>query len=463
MDKNLRFFSGILIFLVMVLGLWFVLAAAFAPTDLDFNNNITAIYDEGNFSLNWTAGGANETGYHVYIWVNDSSTVVLWKGEANDSLTGYSFNNWTETNYTFHVSGTDGTGYGPNSTNISMYVDRTAPVITLPVYTNGTAKKNTTQLTLNISVIDAKSGETGSVCLIDVNGTSNQSIAVSSNNWCNSTVINLTGTSDGNKTIKVYVNDTVNILGLNNSFVVQVDTTAPTASASCSPSSVTTGASFPCTCSGTDATSGVSTSLGSSTSNSITSTSNTGQFIYTCSVIDNAGNSATSTVNYIVEQTPGSAATTTTTTWTTHTITKSVFEQGYTKELGVRNRIKVQIEAADHFVGVISVSESLAVIEISSVPVQVTLAVGEDAKVDVTDDGFYDIYVLLNGITNNKADVTIQKIYEEVPEEGTGVEVNGEIIGEQPPAEKKGISIWVWILIIVIIAIVVWQMKTKKK
>ena len=147
MGKNLRFFAyGIFVFLVVILGMWFVLAAnPGTPTDLYFGQNVTSIYDEGNFTLNWTAAvGSNATAYNVTIWVNSSASFVLWQVVGNDSETGYSFNNWTEGNYTFYVGGwnsTDGTGI--NSTNISMYVDRTAPVITLPVYTNGTLKKNT--------------------------------------------------------------------------------------------------------------------------------------------------------------------------------------------------------------------------------------------------------------------------------------------------------------------------------
>ena len=96
---------------------------------------------------------------------------------------------------------------------------------------------------------------------------------------------------------------------------------------------------------------------------------------------------------------------------------------------------------------------------------QVTLTAGEDAKVDITDDGFYDVYVLLNSITGNKADVTVQKIHEEIPEGGTGVETTGEQpLEEEEEEEEGGISTWIWILIaVVIIALVVWKTKKTKK
>ena len=132
---------------------------------------------------------------------------VLTTPNANTSATGYAWSNITEANYTFSIEAVNATGVGTNSTtNVSMYVDNTAPVITLPNYSNTTSKKNTDQLTLNISVADALSGETGSVCLIDVNETSNQTVTVDSG-WCNSTAINLTGSTDGNHTLSIYVND----------------------------------------------------------------------------------------------------------------------------------------------------------------------------------------------------------------------------------------------------------------
>jgi len=97
------------------------------------------------------------------------------------------------------------------------------------------------------------------------------------------------------------------------------------------------------------------------------------------------------------------------------------------------------------------------------------LDVGEDAKIDVTNDGFYDIYVILNSIVNNKASITIQNIYEEIPEgEGavstTGEEVTGgdEEMEEEP--EETNLT-WLWIIIgvLVLAAIIGGGIAVKKK
>ncbi|MCX6749742.1 MAG: hypothetical protein NTW17_03310, partial [Candidatus Pacearchaeota archaeon] len=244
--------------------------------------------------------------------------------------------------------------------------------------------------------------------------------------------------------------------------------TNPVPSASCSPATVDSGATFPCECSVSDATSGVSSSSSSSTSGSITSTSATGTFTYTCSVVDNAGNSASSDATYSVTQTPGSPSGSGSgggaITWVTQTVATEIFEQGYTAQLGSKNRIKVQVASEDHYIGVVSVSATEAVIQISSDPVQVTLSAGEDAKVDVDDDSFYDVYVLLNSIINNKANVTVQKIHEAVPEGESGVATTGELEGETTPAEEGASLLWLWILIGVVVVVAIgWGIGKKKK
>ena len=290
--KNIFFFAIFFLF-----GISFVLAAPSAPTSLVFNNNATPSYDEGNFFFNWSSvGGDAVANYTVYLYSNNT----FYATAQNTSATGYSFSNATEANYTFIVEAWNATGVTANSSNnVSLYVDSSSPDISIIDFTNATAKQNSSTLTLNISVTDGLSGLIGSVCLIDVNGT-NQSISISSG-WCNATNINLSGLSDGNRTIRVYVNDTVNNLGEDNSYVVQMDTTDPVPSASCTPSTVNIGNTVTCSCSGTDATSGIA----SQTASSNPSTSNTGTFSYSCNVTDNAGNFAEISASYTVQRSGG--------------------------------------------------------------------------------------------------------------------------------------------------------------
>jgi len=256
-------------------------------------------YTTSNIDYNITLSGNLHTAYYS---IDESSNSTM----NNDSNTHY-FNLSSNHpalldgfhNITFWINDTLGNS---NETTVFFTIDSTPPTLFIHTsYTNATPKKNTEFITLNISVIDSISGLTGSICLVDANGT-NQSILVS-NGWCNSSTIALTNQEDRNKRIVIYVNDTLNNRQLNNTRYVQVDTTNPVSTATCPTGSTETGASFPCTCSGSDVTSGVSSSIGTTTSpDGTSSVSSTGSFTYTCTVEDNAGNSLISTATYDVVQ-----------------------------------------------------------------------------------------------------------------------------------------------------------------
>ena len=360
MKRNYILFSVLLVFLLA-----FIIAAPTAPTGLVFNNNVTAVYDEGNFFLNWTAGGGGDivANYTIYIFAGN----VLFSTPGNDSTTGYVFSNTTEANYTFIVQATNITvpSFFNSTLNASLYVDTTSPVVRLPIYTNGTSEDNATKLTLNISVTDASSGVTGTHCLVDVNGT-NQTLTISSG-WCNGT-ISLIGVNDGNQTINVWANDTVNNFQLNNSFVVQGDSTGPSASASCTPTSVNTGDVVTCTCSGSDTGSGLS----STSSDETPSTSRTGSFTYTCTATDNAGNTASDTKTYTVNQYAG-RPTRPPVDKKIHTFTKitpgtASIVKDFSKEIGLKEiqilvenpvqNVKITVEKYDEKPSTVSIEKS---------------------------------------------------------------------------------------------------------
>lgn len=467
----------------LLLGIFLLLlnfiSATTAPTALIIRSNVTAVYDEGNFTVNWTSGGGVVLNYSVYLFVNN----VLYNKSWNNSATGYSFNNWTEGNYTFKIGALNTTGSGNEAnatTNISIYVDRTAPVISLPVYTNATAKKNSTTLTLNISVTDASSGVTGTVCLIDVNGT-NQSIALATG-WCNGT-IGLEGVSDGNTTLTIYANDTVNIRGLNNSFVVLADTTNPIASASCSPSSVVAGETFPCSCSGTDATSGLNSSANSGSTTSpdgvSVAPSHDGVFTYTCSVADYAGNIKIGTATYTVTlpiSRSSSGGSSTTTSFYSKTIPKTSqdFSEIQTIEtssfsgggIAVKEKITFTLNEGTHYLGVRELTSTSVKIEIASDPVETNMNIGEEKKFDLDSDGYYDVLVIVNGIKNNRADLTINYIHESVSVNSTQQPINeeGEDIIPEGSIQKK--TNWTWIVFIFLLIIAgffIWFSYYRKK
>ena len=292
-DKK-EIFLFVCLFLVLF-GVQFVLANS-TITNVHFEGNVTPNYDEGVFTINWTAAGNATSNYTIYTFINN----VYNNSVQNTSITNYSFSNITEANYTFTIQAANGTNVKTNYTNISMYVDRTPPLVnwTGSGYNNVTYKKNTDYLTLNISVGDASSGLTNSYCIFNINRT-NETVAVS-NGWCNTTQLNLTGLDDGNHTIDIWANDTVGNVGVNlSTYVVWVDTTGPTISLS-KLSSTRDSITVSLSCS--DAISNaiscaLSSSSGTVSGNTISGLNCATSYDITANTEDDAGNTASTTLS----------------------------------------------------------------------------------------------------------------------------------------------------------------------
>ena len=470
---NLLFCS--LIISIFILSIYLILAAAAAPIDLIINNNVTVLYDEGNFFVNWTSGGGGEAegNYTVHLWKDNQ--YVNATANANNSVTGYTFGTSVEANYTFTIAAVNSTNNDTNSTmNVSMYVDSTAPPVnwTSSGYNNVTYKKNTSKLTLNISVGDALSGvgSGNSYCVFNINGT-NETVLVSSG-WCNTTQLNLTGLGDGNQTIDIWVNDTVNNVGVNiSSYVVWTDTTVPTATFTCSPTSVNSGATVTCTCTGTDTGVGVNSSLTTAAA-TITTNSTLGTFTTTdnCTITDYAGNTHNDTTTYTVtsDAVSGGSFSSGGTKWTgTYVITDNQFKEGYTKSLEVKKRVKFKVGSADHYLGLKELTETTAKIEVSSVPQEATLFIGESIKFDIDGDGYYDVWVTLNSILDKKADITLKFINELIIEDLGGEEQieEDQKTGEAESfTEEEGSFLkqwWFWLVVILVVLGIWYYFKRK--
>ena len=278
----------------------------FTPTPINDSTNVTQLnFSSTNFTF-WSGGllGINNSEWSCTRW--SANLVNCSGGTSVDSILNItlnmSLNASYEINHSINVSmltnGTDQINYS----DFYIEVDAVDPTITTPFYAwyrNATSIKTstTTGIIFNISVSDSGSG--GGHCYIDANSSGvNQTISVSSG-WCNTTVLNFTGSSEGNQTILLYINDSVNNLMLNNTLILQIDTVNPSPTATCTPTNPTdNGEIVTCSCSGTDATSGINSSL--TTATSTTTTSTAGSFTYTCSVTDYGTNEASGTDTFIV-------------------------------------------------------------------------------------------------------------------------------------------------------------------
>ncbi len=164
-NRNFRYFGIFLVLVTVILSLNFILADPGAPTGLIFNKNSTPTLDEGTFFVNWTEG-AGDAAFNYTIFIEGPSNSTA----KNDSVTGYTFSDTTEGNYSFIVQAHNitagegcaapgGTGGCANSTeNFWMVVDSTAPSVTI-------TKRSSTKTSLDLTL----SGTEGT-CTVDRSG-----------------------------------------------------------------------------------------------------------------------------------------------------------------------------------------------------------------------------------------------------------------------------------------------------
>src|SRR3989344_1006520 len=99
------------------------------------------------------------------------------------------------------------------------------------------------------------------------------------------------------------------------------------------------------------------------------------------------------------------------------------------KNLSIKHRIRIRIDNEQHFAGIIGLTNTSAIINVSSTPQQATLNVGEEKKFDVNDNGYYDLLVELNSVTDNQANLELKYLHEKAPEGETNLDESQSEMG----------------------------------
>ena len=113
----------------------------------------------------------------------------------------------------------------------------------------------------------------------------------------------------------------------------------------------------------------------------------------------------------------------------TYTLTKEQASSGYTKELGKSEKIIFTIfdeKAEQHELTLDYVGSNFVNLTLRSTPIRIVLGIGQSIKLNLTSSEYYDLYIKLEDITNNKAKLTIQTIYETILTENSGKDKNEE-------------------------------------
>ena len=380
-------------------------------TDAALAANLTEVNITLPSSFIFLAGTNGTTGgSHTFV---NTSSVLSWRNSAgglvlNLSLGYFVFNATASTPGTYNLVVITTNSTSSSNSNVSIIVnDTTAPSdVSFASPTNATLSN----LSLTYIIYNITTTENGNVSTLMVrlyNSTGDQINSTSTN----LTVLfgNFSSLSDGTYKLSATANDTFG--NTNNSagnVTLVLDTTSPVLSHSCSPSSVAKGVAVDCTCTATDATTGV---LGSTTYEASPSTSISGVYTTTCNAVDYAGNIVSSVLNYTVTAVSGGSSGggsggSSSTSWK-QTYLNDVqmnSDKDYTKELASKERVRVVLGSEKHYVGVMSLTSNTVTIEVSSTPQTAVMSVGSEKMFDLdSDKSNYDLSVRLVSVVDGKA------------------------------------------------------------
>ncbi|MDP3987055.1 MAG: BspA family leucine-rich repeat surface protein [Nanoarchaeota archaeon] len=148
-------------------------------------------------------------------------------------------------------------------------------------------------------------------------------------------------------------------------------------------------------------------------------------------------------------------------------------EEGTVQRLRDGEKVKFNIIrdkiVQGHSLEIIDLQHDRATITVYSQPITILLYVSEDKKLDLDSDGYYDLYVKLEDIENNRAHVYIQSVYEEIV--GAGMEEKGRDEIEKAPEREdpsttskiSSPEFWILILLIFILYLMVRKEKRVRK
>jgi hypothetical protein len=371
-------------------------------------------------------------------------------------------------NVTIYANDTINNSNNPATTKITITVDGQSPNVSVVTASlNNTNKSGS--FNINVTATDTLT-RVGYVnfSLVDLDTATKTLNAtaslISGNIW--GVGVSTTSIPDGNYTINASVYDyagNVNSSAANVTF--KIDNTAPTITYSCSATTITQGSTLTCTCVANDYGSAVDNSTISKSSYVTTST---GSFTTTCTAYDYAGNKGTSAaVAYNVISSgggPGASTAAPVVITTVGTLTSEQLTSGYTRDLSKGQQVTFKVADTNHYAGVLAVTTTTALINVSSTAQQKTLSVGDVWKVELTNDTFYDLSVKLNSIANNKANVTIKSIHEEIPAAPSTPETTPSTTEQITEAVKSNLTtIIIVIVIIIVVALVIFFLYKKKK
>ncbi|MBM3247710.1 hypothetical protein FJZ17_04200, partial [Candidatus Pacearchaeota archaeon] len=206
---------------------------------------------------------------------------------------------------------------------------------------------------------------------------------------------------------------------------------------------------------------------------SVTGVEGSNSVVYSCN--DTLGNSNSSSRSFNIDtSTPssgggggggGGGGTT-----TTSILSNDEFSLGTSKEMAIGSEVKFISSSSTHSLKINKLSISYANLTLQSSPINFLIFVGEETKKDLNNDSILDIYLRLNSITNNRANLTIKSINEPL---GSNIPDNNSLLtDESTSSSDKGLlsspgRLWQklyipLIILVIVILVIIYYVENKK-
>ncbi len=441
------------------------------PANETYSNNAN-----GNFSITYSGENGtyraelifNSTGYGYLNLTNAVNNSMAANASVPDGV-----------NYTVYWNITNGTESNV-SQNITLTIDTTNPAVNISdgTFTNG-SQQTATALLFNTTLSDTNFVNV-SFYLYNASA-SKQLINETRFNGTGTTFMNFTGLGDGNYSVNVTAWDRATNKNVTNIYSAIVDTTAPSVEANASATSIAATASITLSCTVADLldpepSSAITvkypdSSTFVSATSSFSDTNLAGTYTVRCTAEDWVQNSATADTTFEVvgKESGSSDDDDSDSSSSTSDEEEEDGEEEESKEpekdengvvdlsddedwvedravsyTGVAEGDEYSFafvsdtgEEEEHMISISEVNEEegYVVFLVESEVQEVQVAVGESEEVDLNEDGFSDLKITLNSITDGEADVTFEQIGE----------------WDVPAVEEEEASSYTWLLVLILV------------
>ncbi len=250
----------------------------------------------------------------------------------------------------------------------------------------------------------------------------------------NTTDFNYTFSEEGNYSWNCFgVNNVTNSTWASSNYSIVYDITGPNIisleeSVSTTAATITWSTDEPSNSSISGDVSNSSSTLITSHSLSISGLSASTSYSYTAKSCDKTGNCANSTGEFttseVVSSTNGgnegggsySGYVGSASYIQNFTLTKDelITRGGSSRNVAPKDKIIFDLDSGKHVLTVLEITSNSAKISIESDPINLTLFIGEERKLNLSSLDYYDLYLILNNISSGKANIGIQRINESI-------------------------------------------------